>query len=135
MDAKEVLLQFDNYTRKEKFLRSEILQENKLIDALDLPPVRMTRQAKEKLSQLEDHIKIYEEDLDRISIEKKRILDLISQIPGVEGEVLKRRYVDGEIWEDICEGVSYSWQGVFKIHRRALRMVQDLLDQSDLFDT
>ena len=94
----------------------------------------MTRQAKEKLSRLEDHIKIYEEDLDRISKEKK-IFDLISQIPGVEGEVLKRRYVDGEIWEDICEDVSYSWQGVFKIHRRALRKVQDLLDQGDLFDT
>jgi DNA-directed RNA polymerase specialized sigma subunit len=70
----------------------------------------------------------------RISI-KKKILDLISQIPGVEGEVLKLRYVDGEIWEDICEDVSYSWQGVFKIHKRALRMVQDLLDQGDLFDT
>jgi hypothetical protein len=67
--------------------------------------------------------------------DEKKILDLITDIPGLEGEVLTRRYVHRENWEEICEGIHYSWTGVFRIHDRALRMVQDRLDQGDTFDS
>ena len=129
MEAKDLLLHYDDCVRKEKRLKSEILWTREKIKSLNHIPGRMTRQMKEDVSHIEKKLRIYEEELVSISEERQRIHDLITDIPGIEGEVLKRRYVDGEIWEGICEGIHYSWNGVFKIHDRALQMVQERLDQ------
>jgi len=135
MTAKELLNQYELDLRKEKRIESFISSQKEIIDSLDLIPSRLNRQMKDRLFELNNQLRINEEELSRLSDEKQRILDLIKEIPGEEGEVLTRRYVNGEIWDEICANMSYSWNGVFGIHRRALRTLQDLLDQSDLFDT
>lgn len=135
MTAKELLCKHENDRLREKRLKYMILWTREKIRDLDSLPCRSTRQMNEQLSHIERKLQTYEEDLDRISKERRRIHKLITGIPGIEGEVLKRRYIDGEIWEEICGGIHYSWHGAFKIHDRGLRMVQERLDQGDLFDT
>lgn len=129
MTAKELLLQYENCRRKEKRLRSEILWTREEIRSLDLIPVKKTIQMKKDLLLIEKKLQTYEEDLVRISEERQKIHDLISDVPGLEGEILTRRYVNGEIWEDICESVFYSWSYVHRLHKRGLQIIQDQLDQ------
>ncbi|MBQ6438943.1 MAG: hypothetical protein IJJ06_02235 [Mogibacterium sp.] len=135
MTAKELLLQYENAIIKEKILRDFISSQRKMIKALYHIPGRLDRQMKEDLSRLEKKLTPYEEELVGIPKTKQKIFDLITEIPGLEGEVLIRRYVNGEIWEEICDHMHYSWNSVFKIHRRALQMAQDRLDQGTFFDT
>lgn len=131
MEAKDLLQHYDDCVLKEKRLKSEILWEKETIKSLDLISRQMTRQMKDKLTNIEKKIRIYEEELVKVSEERQKIHDLITEIPGLEGEVLTRRYVNGEIWEDICESMFYSWSYIHKLHKRALQMVQDRLDQGD----
>jgi len=132
MTAKELLLQYEADLLEERRIEDYISSQKEIIYSLELIPSRFNRQMKENLSELNKKLQTYEEDLIQLSDEKKQILDLISEIPGIEGEVLTRRYVNGENWDEICVNMSYSWNGAFGIHKRALRMVQDLLDQRDL---
>lgn len=90
---------------------------------------------KKDRANIEEKLTVWEKRLVEVSDTRKKILDLITEIPGLEGEVLTRRYVHRENWEEICEGIHFSWTGVFRIHDRALRMVQDRLDQGDTFDS
>lgn len=53
------------------------------------------------------------------------IYAMIESIPGLEGEILKLRYIDGIIWEDICEKVYYSWNTVFREHQKGLQIVEE----------
>lgn len=132
MTAKELLLQYENCRRKEKRLRSEILWTREEIRSLDLIPVKKIIQMKKDLLLIEKKLQTYEKDLVRISEERQKIHDLISDVPGLEGEVLTHRYIDGMIWEEICETMFYSWSYVHRLHKRGLQMVQDRLDQGVL---
>lgn len=135
MTAKELLTHYTNCVYREERLKAEILWEKKAIRSLDLIPVLKDRHYKAQVFVLKRNLQTFEERLVEVSKTKQRIHDLITEIPGIEGEVLTRRYVDGEIWDEICDGIHYSWQGVFRIHKRALQMVQDRLDQEAFFDT
>lgn len=132
MDAKEFLIQYDNCEKRENRMKSEILWEKDHIEKLKLHSSIMTKKMKEDLSHIEERHLSLKKKLVEVSKQKKKVFDLITSIPGIEGEVLRRRYIDGEIWEEICEGIHYSWVGAFSIHERALRMVQERLDQEDL---
>ena len=129
MDAKELLLQYDNYVRHEKRLKSEILWTRRKLDSLDRITTQTTPQMKKDRAEIEEKLIVWKKRLVDVSEAKRMIFDLISDIPGDEGEVLTRRYVNGEIWEEISDGIHFSWSGVFRIHDRALQMVQDRLDQ------
>lgn len=135
MEAKDLLQHYDDCVRRERRLKSEILWERDTIKSLDLISRQMTRQMKDKLTNIEKKIRIYEEELVKVSDERQKIHDLITEIPGLEGEVLTRRYIDGQIWEDICESMFYSWSYIHRLHKRALQMFQDRLDQEDAFDS
>lgn len=132
MTAKELLNRYELDLQKEKQIESYISSQKESINSLDLIPSRLNRQMKDRLLKLNNKLHTYEEDLILLSDERKLILDLITEIPGKEGEVLTRRYVNGEIWDEICSNMSYSWSEVFRIHRKALKAVQNLLDQRDL---
>jgi DNA-directed RNA polymerase specialized sigma subunit len=125
MTAKDLLCEYENCRLRENRLKNFISDQRKDIRSLKLIPCHPTRQMRESLSHIEEKLQSYEKDLDRISGERQKIHDLITEIPGLEGEVLTRRYVNGEIWEDICESMFYSWSYIHKLHKKALQMVQD----------
>ena len=44
-----------------------------------------------------------------------------------EAAVLARYYLKGDCWERVCVDMSYSWQGMMAIQRRALLHVYPLM--------
>lgn len=55
--------------------------------------------------------------------ERQEVFDLIRDIDGIEGKVLYERYINLHKWEEICILLHYSWQGIHKVHKRALDIV------------
>lgn len=136
MDAKEYLEAYSNYARIEKQCREECKAEREALQEIVLYNNRSATGAwrKENAQIIQDCINFcngLQERADEAVKEKNAIIEMIKSVPGMEGNVLHFRYVDGLIWEDICERLFYSWSGVFKCHNKALIMVQEKLDAMD----
>lgn len=58
----------------------------------------------------------------------KEILDTLSRLPDVYGNILVYRYLDRMIWEDVNEKINYSRTQTFKLHVDALAKLQAILD-------
>ena len=70
----------------------------------------------------------YDDEADRLFREfiaaRKRTEELISSVPdSVQREVLTRRYIIGQQWEDIAESMSYSRRRVTQLHGIALKNI------------
>ena len=68
----------------------------------------------------------YNTEADRLFREftaaRKRTEELISSVPDpVQREVLTRRYIIGQRWEEIAESMGYSRQHVTRLHGYALK--------------
>ena len=51
----------------------------------------------------------------------REIMDKIERLPNEdEKDVLAFRYIKLMKWEDICEEMGFSWNGIHKLHSRAL---------------
>lgn len=54
-----------------------------------------------------------------------QILQAIESVEDVTLQnLLHRRYIDGEKWEEIAVDMHYSWQWVHKLHKRALNVIK-----------
>lgn len=65
--------------------------------------------------------------LDALEI-RQDIYALLEALPCNEADILIRRYVWLEKWEQIEQATGYTHAAVFRIHRQALPLVQDLID-------
>ena len=70
----------------------------------------------------------YNTEADRLFREftaaRKRTEELIASVPdSVQREVLTRRYIIGQQWEDIAESMSYSRRRVTQLHGIALKNI------------
>lgn len=135
MIAKEYLSQYESHKRKNKIFLSEykieIEEIRNIRKHMSVIPAPQRRQAEKNLNKCIMFCNGLRERAKKSAIMMDEIQALIESVPGLEGEILQLRYIDGLIWEDICERVCYSWNGVFKHHRMALRMVQDILDMRE----
>lgn len=55
---------------------------------------------------------------------RQEVVDLIIDIPDIEGKVLYERYINLLTWEQISEKLYYSSSGIFYAHQRALDIVE-----------
>lgn len=62
---------------------------------------------------------------------KKKIVDQIEKLPPKEYGVIHRRYVLGMTMEAIADEMGKSTVQVWRIRKKALRMLQNLLDGGD----
>ncbi len=63
-----------------------------------------------------------EEKLIEMIRTRKRAEDMISAVPDpVQREILTRRYIIGQDWEDIAECMNYNLRHVYKLHGGALQ--------------
>lgn len=136
MRAKEYLRQYEDLDKKARYFKEEYELETEKIDAIgstlagDGQPhgTGISRKTEDKAIRLADAAmkwKIAELD----AIEKRQeVFEVISKVKGVEGEVLYQRYIALNKWEQICVNIPMSWTGVHKAHRRALAIVQSMLD-------
>lgn len=69
-------------------------------------------------------------DRANVAIKKRDdILATLKNIPNLERDVLCARYIEQMKWEDIATRFCYSWNGIWSIHGRAIRMLQKHLDE------
>ena len=133
MTAKEFLKQYEYADRRAKRLKAEYEREHELIGSISINIDGMPhgfgvsrKVENEALRLAEKAAKWKEAELDAIA-KRQEVFDLIYDIDGIEGEVLVERYVNLRKWEEICILVHYSWQGVHKVHKRALFIVESRL--------
>lgn len=69
---------------------------------------------------------LYQEKLMTITEELLAIEKAIAALDPTLRLLMRYRYVDGYRWEDICVRMNYSYQGVHKVHRKALKRIRDL---------
>lgn len=133
MTAKEFLRQYEYADRKAKRLKAEYEREHELIGSISINIDGMPhgfgisrKVENEALKLAEKAARWKEAELDAIRV-RQEVFEAIYNIPGIEGEVLVERYINLRKWEEICVLVHYSWQGVHKVHKRALGIVESRL--------
>lgn len=136
MTAKEYLKQYERAVRRAQRYREEYENETRLIDAVrslsdnDGMPhgSGISKPTENKAIRLADkRLRLIEAEMEAIRV-KQNLFDFIDGIEGIEGDILYHRYIRLLKWEEICLIVHYSWPNTMRIHRRALGIVQNLLD-------
>lgn len=95
----------------------------------DMPRVRSKAAIEDRYLRLADAREAYvNAECDAIS-EMDDIAWFIYDILGIEGEVLSKRYVELKSWKQISEEMGMSESGIFKVHARALQIVQNKLHE------
>ena len=137
MTAKEYLRQYEKAERKARRYREEYKNESLLIDAIrslsnnDGMPhgSHMSNPTEEKALRLVDkRLRLIDAEAEALRI-KQELFDFIDRIDGVEGDVLFERYINLRKWEEVCVIMNYSWNGIHKVHRRALAIVESQLNR------
>ena len=75
----------------------------------------------------------------RIDARFRELMALLDEIEGKiaglederQREILRRRYIGGQKWEDIAKGMHYGYQWVCKLHGRALLKIKEAI-KSDI---
>lgn len=77
-----------------------------------------------ELVQLEEK---YKDKLHRLHTAMAEVEDLIDSLDDpVERQVLRCRYIEGLIWEEVCVKLAYSWRQTHRIHGAALDKLVDV---------
>ena len=136
MTAKEYLKQYEYAQKKADRLREEYETELMKVDAVrslsdnDGMPhgSNISKPTEDKAIRLADKaLRWKQAELDAIEI-RQEVFDTIWDIPDVEGDVLYERYIHLRKWEEICVLLHYSWKGIHLVHRRALSIVDRLIN-------
>lgn len=136
MTAKQFLKQYEEACKREQRYKTEYEKELELVDSVrstlgsDGMPhgSGVSRKVEDQAIRLADKALDWKQaQLDAIQI-RQDVFEMIHDIPGIEGDILIERYIYLRRWEAIAVLLHYSWNGVHKAHRRALRIVQERLD-------
>lgn len=140
MKAKEYLKQYEELERKAQSFKTEYEIEISKIDAIGstlsgepgMPHgTGISRKTEDKAIKLADKAmrwKIAELD----ALEKRQeIFELICGVGGIEFDILRERYVNLHKWEEICVLIHMSWTQTHEHHKRALMLVQRIIDKSE----
>ena len=133
MTAKEYLRQYEYAVRRIARLEEELEEERILIDAVrsvsdnDGMPhgSGISNPTEDKAIRLADKaLRLVDARRAAIAI-KQDLFDFINSIDGEEGDLLFRRYIKLQLWKDIATDMGYTERAVYKIHERALRLVDE----------
>ena len=135
MTAKEYLKRYEYADLRAKRYEEEYRLEYELIGSISINYDGMPhgtgisrKTENEALKLAEKAERCVEARLDAIRI-RQEVFDLISDIDGVEGEILYQRYIKLLKWEAVCIVVHLSWYAVHDHHKKALAIVQNRLDK------
>lgn len=135
MTAKEYLRQYEYADRRVRRLEVEYQDELNMIDSIrsasdnDGMPrgSGISKPTENKALRLADkHLRLIDARIEAVE-KRQEVFNLIDGIDGIEGDLLFERYIKLRKWEEICILLHYSWQGVHKVHRRALVIVESRL--------
>lgn len=138
MTAKEYLKQYEYAQKKANRFREEYETELLKVDAVrslsdnDGMPhgSGISKPTENKAIRLADKaLRWKQAELDAIEI-RQEVFETIADIPDIEGDVLYQRYINLHKWEEICVLLNYSWHGIHGVHRRALTIVDDIINRA-----
>ena len=131
MTAKEYLKRYEEADRKARQHHAEYERELEMIGSLSVkmdgmpPGSNISKPTEEAALKLADKaLKWKMAEIDAIRV-RQEVYELVSDIQGIEGQVLYERYINLHKWEEICILVHYSWNGIHHVHRRALQLVEE----------
>lgn len=131
MTAQEYLKQYIDLKRKrEMYLIENEIEIRELKDIakhINMIPANKRKDVEARLKECIIFCNGLKRRAQSCEAKVNEIQAMIESVTGLEGEILKLRYIDGNIWEDICESVHYSWHSVFHKHDKALQMVEEML--------
>lgn len=136
--AKEYLRQYEEATRKAQRLKTEYDRELELIDSVrstlggDGMPhgSGISRRVEDQAIRLSERAARWKmAEIDALHA-RQEVFETINRIPGIEGEILYERYINLHRWEEICVLVHLSWTQTHEHHKRALAVIQEMLDKS-----
>lgn len=131
MTTKEFLRQYQESCRKARLFKLEYEREAELVGSVrsalggDGMPhgTGVNKSVEDKAIRLsEKFAKWRKAEIEALEV-RQIVFDLISEIPGKEGDILYERYINARKWEEICVIVHLSWNGTHKAHKRALKLV------------
>ena len=123
MDAKVYLEQYTEYDGIAKRSLAEYKAECEAIESL-MPLPKNLRPRMDAIVRYTKALKYRAEIATR---KRDEVLRVINGIPGIERDILYARYIEQLKWDDMANRFCYSWNGIFKAHDRAIRMLQDHL--------
>lgn len=132
MTAKEYLRQYEYAVKRIQRLEEEYEAELLLIDAVrslsdnDGMPhgSGISKPTEDKAIRLADKaLRLVDAKREAIAV-KQELFDFLNSIDGDEGQILFRRYVQLQLWKEIAVDMGYTERAVYKIHERALRIVE-----------
>ncbi len=56
----------------------------------------------------------------------ERLIESLDDI--TERRLIRKRYIQGMRWEDICIDLNYSWQHIHRIHSKILIKIKDVIE-------
>lgn len=135
MKAKEYLLRYKEYDNRANRYKAEYKAESAIINDLVKSRKILERgmgkiKYKYQMAMISEFAESLNDRANEATREKNDIMATLSCIPDFERDVLCARYIDQMKWEDIATRFCYSWNGIFKAHDRAIRMLQKHLDES-----
>lgn len=138
MTAKEFLRRYEYADLRAKRYEDEYKLEHELIGSISINYDGMPHGNGISRKTENDALKLAEKAercvtarLDAIRV-RQEVFDLISDIDGVEGEILYQRYIKLLKWEAVCIVVHLSWYAVHDRHKKALAIVQNRLDKMSI---
>lgn len=136
MKAKEFLNQYKNAMDLVYRCESEYKEAVENIDAIgstlsgDGQPhgTGVSRKTEDKaLNLVEAREKWAKAKRDAFNIRQK-VVDLIIDIPDIEGEALYEKYINLLTWQEVADKLNYSLPGIHNVRQRALAIVEARLN-------
>ena len=78
----------------------------------------------DSIATLDDLEDMYLRKIEKANVELKEIEALIDELEPVERLLIRARYIDGEYFESICGIIGYSYRQTMRIHKCAMRKLQ-----------
>ena len=138
MTAKEYLKQYEELYKRAQRYKAEYVNELDQIDAIGstlsndagMPHgTGISKRTEDIAIRLADKALEYQNVALQAIEKRQEVFETIADIKGAEGEILYERYINLHKWEEVCVLVHMSWNGTHKAHRRALVIVQSILDK------
>lgn len=132
MTAKEYLQQYRNADRAINTRLDQIHRLRELAtkttqtltaDRVQSSPENRVERIVSKIADLENEV---DSEIDQLGDIRRQVQGVIEQVPNAaQREVLTRRYMIGERWEEIAVELNYDYRWVLKLHGRALDEIRN----------
>lgn len=136
MTAKEYLQQYKEMTKVIERVRSEYEEEMEQIDnirsALGGDGLPRSGEVSKKVEA--DAVRLAEKAEELVQAEvlaveiRQEIIRTINRIPGSLADILRERYINLQLWEDVADCVGYSLRRTFELHREGLAAVDKIIN-------